>query len=105
MLKILTDIFYENGKISLGRLMLISYFIFLMILLIISFNTGKSISNTFLSVFEDLLYYVFGVKLVGIVRASSNYIQTKLQSKKEPTSPKDFNNTNVANSNNDDIVG
>lgn len=68
ILKILSEIFYENGKISLGRLMLISYFLFLMIILIVSFNTGKSISNSFLSVFEDLLYYVFGVKIVGIAR-------------------------------------
>lgn len=68
IIKALNEIFYENSKISLGRLMLIFYFIFLMIILVISFNTGKPVSETFLSVFEKLLYYVFGVKLVGIAR-------------------------------------
>ncbi len=68
IIKALIEVFYENGKISLGRLMLIFYFIFLMIILVISFNTGKPVSETFLSVFEKLLYYVFGVKLVGIAR-------------------------------------
>jgi len=49
--------------------MLISYFIFLMIILVFSFYTGKNVSEVFLSVFEKLLYYVFGVKLVGIARS------------------------------------
>lgn len=39
-----------------------------MVILVISFNSGKPVSETFLSVFEKLLYYVFGVKLVGIAR-------------------------------------
>ena len=67
--------------------MLISYFIFLMIILIFSFYTGKNVSEVFLSVFEKLLYYVFGVKLVGIARSGVEYVK----SKKEPAKPNDFN--------------
>jgi len=71
--------------------MLISYFIFLMIILIFSFYTGKNVSEVFLSVFEKLLYYVFGVKLVGIARSGVEYVKSKTD-KKEPAKPNDFKN-------------
>jgi len=71
--------------------MLISYFIFLMIILVFSFYTGKNVSEVFLSVFEKLLYYVFGVKLVGIARSGVEYVKSKTD-KKEPAKPNDFKN-------------
>ena len=45
--------------------------------------SGKNVSEVFLSVFEKLLYYVFGVKLVGIARSGVEYVKSKTDKKDE----------------------
>lgn len=82
--KILEAIFYENGKLSLGRLMLVAYFTFLMVILVISFITSKTVGDTFLEVFKLLLYYAFGVKVVGISRKVSDYLTKQKPKPKDP---------------------
>ena len=71
---ILEAIFFENGKLSLGRLMLVAYFIFLMVILVVSFITSKTVGDIFLEVFKLLLYYAFGVKAIGIVRKGADFL-------------------------------
>lgn len=80
--KILEAIFFENGKLSLGRLMLVAYFIFLMVILVVSFITSKTVGDTFLEVFKLLLYYAFGVKAIGIVRKGTDFL-----TKQKPKDP------------------
>ncbi len=80
--RILEAIFFENGKLSLGRLMLVAYFIFLMVILVVSFITSKTVGDTFLEVFKLLLYYAFGVKAIGIVRKRADFL-----TKQKPKDP------------------
>jgi hypothetical protein len=64
-----TAIFYENGKLSLGRIMLIIIFITLYIMWIRGYISGSDkVPGSMINVFYSLLGYCFGTKFAGVAR-------------------------------------
>lgn len=69
VLKGMVSVLIENGKLSIGRLLLISVFA----LAIVKWSMGTDLPSTMVSVMMALLGYVMGSKLVGNI---SDTVQT-----------------------------
>ena len=67
--KALLAIFYANGKLSLGRIMLIIVFITLYVMWIMGYiSHSDKVPASMIDVFYSLLGYCFGTKVAGVVR-------------------------------------
>ena len=74
---------YENNKLSLGRIMVISVFLLMVAIWIAGFiSTRFTVPETMLDAFYGLLGYAGGTKIVGVARKAVEKAKTVQQVQK-----------------------
>ena len=77
----IVSVLIENGKLSVGRLLLISVFI----LAVVRWSQGVDIPSTMVTVLMSLLAYIMGGKVVGNVSETIKGVKGVVSQVKEVT--------------------